>query len=270
MLFPLDCSSICSSLLLDECQEVLQHCTAVEAAVDDVLIAQGERDPSMYIVLKGQVSVYCDHKIFGVGQGAGGDPLGATNIAAFGGGDANDDDSGVLALLKMAASKAESDGREKAATRRRHTLLELPLSASRQSSISGNSALLLPPRAISRRGSADVSLLLPPPLSPRRGSVDIVLLVPPTSTPRRVSAQLEIPPLGPRRSSANLEASPFGSRRGSALLELPPSVTRRGRVATLLMPPTTVQLLSNQNSVYCTTVKILIIKSILISLRPNV
>ena len=78
------------SLLLDECQEVLQHCAAVEAAEDDVLIAQSERDPSMYIVLKGQVSVYCDHKIFGVGHGAGGDPLGATNIAAFGGGDAND------------------------------------------------------------------------------------------------------------------------------------------------------------------------------------
>ena len=66
----------------------------------------------------------------------------------FCGGDANDDGGGVLALLKVTASKAESDGREKATNRRRHTLLELPLSASRQSSISGNSALLLRPCTI--------------------------------------------------------------------------------------------------------------------------
>ena len=127
---------------------MLQHCAAVEAAQDDVLIAQGERDQSMYIVLIGQVSVYCNHKIFGVGQGAGGDPPGATNIAAFGGEDANDDGGGVFALLKVTASKVETDGREKATNRRRHTLLELPLSASRQSSISGNSALLLRPCTI--------------------------------------------------------------------------------------------------------------------------
>ena len=208
----------------DECYEVLLHCAAVEAAEDDVLIAQGEHDPSIYILLKGQMTVYCDHKLLEVIHRSNEEELETSSVAVSSG--KSDGDGGgdnVLSLLKSASSKAGDE--ENMNSRRRSALLEPPSPASRRSSTGQNSAPLLPLSLTAHRKSADNILLVPRALQSRHGS-----------------AQLEVPSSGSSFGNVHLDAKISESHRGSAQLELPPSVTCRGKVSTLLQSPTTVRI----------------------------
>lgn len=248
-------------MCVDDCREILSNCEAFDIAEDDIIIAQGESDSSLYIVLKGRVSVYCNPNQQGVRVTSVMEPpvslpksnanadVSSSLVVPNGGSDSGI--GGVGPFFREDASN--SGGNAGPSPECRIALLEPPSPASRRSSAYSNSSELIPPLSPTPSDSAYGSLLIPsasPSPSgsaqlkvPRvrktsvfSGSFDSSLLNPPASTSRRESLQLEVPPIRKNSTCSCSGDSLFNppttiSRSGSAQLEVPPGTSRRNSLS---------------------------------------